>query len=387
MSYTTIMRFLHTADWHLGRIFHGERLTEDQHYVLRQLIDITRDSKVDAVLISGDIFDRAVPPPEAVAVLDDVLSQLVLSLKVPVLIIAGNHDSADRLAFGARLLSQQNLFVVGSLSGAMQCITLPDRFGPVHFYAVPYAEPQQAREFLDSEDVEDHHTAMRGMLDRLRPANSARSVLLAHAYVAGGEASESERPISVGTAGLVAANCFDGFSYVALGHLHQPQQVGDPRIRYAGSLLKYSFTEAHHRKTVQIIEMDERGHCTAESVPLHPRRDVRRIEGHFAQLVQAGPIGDPQDYVSVVLLDQGPILDAMNRLRAVYPYAMKIERPYLEVDGAPAAARPDFRKISDRDLFAAFFQEVTGEELSDDAEAALTRVLRHVARQEREATA
>ena len=297
------MRFLHTSDWHLGRLFHRVHLTEDQAFVLDQFVDLARRERPDAVLISGDIYDRAVPPPEAVRLLDDTLSRLTLDLGIPTVVIAGNHDGPDRLAFGSRLLAGGGLHLFGLPGPAPEPIRLEDAHGPVFIHAVPYAEPPVVREAFGVETVHDHHAAMVACLDAVRSVHpeGARSVVLAHAFVAGGAGSESERPLSVGGAGTVEASAFAGFDYVALGHLHRPQSLARDRLVYAGSLLKYSFDEATHRKSVSLVEMDAAGACTVERIALTPRREVRRISGLHAELLAAAAEDPAREYNSVML--------------------------------------------------------------------------------------
>jgi exonuclease SbcD len=382
------MRFIHTADWHLGRLFHGIHLTDDQHHTLQDFCRLAKEAKVDAVLIAGDIYDRAIPPPEAVEVLDDVLSRLVLDLNVPVILISGNHDSPDRLGFASRLLAGRQLHIFGPLAAADSPVVVEDAAGPVTIYALPYAEPAAVRQHLDSPLIRDHQTALQALVERLRQRGQAsqRTILMAHAFVVGGVESESERPLSVGGADAVDAACFAGFSYVALGHLHRPQTVGDGAIHYAGSLLKYSFSEASHRKSVNLVEMDAQGRCSVERIALRARRDVRCIEGYLADLLRGPPSGESrEDYLMVTLLDRGALLDAMGKLRQVYPNLLHLERPALTGSTPLPAARADHRRMNDADLFAAFFSQVTGSELTAEERAAYVGVVEGLYRRQREA--
>jgi exonuclease SbcD len=430
------MRLLHTADWHLGRIFHGVHLTGDQAHALDQLLLMVQEVRPDAVLISGDIYDRAVPPPDAVSLLDDVLSRLVLRLKVPVIISAGNHDSPHRLGFGNQLLRRQGLHVVGVMPPRPEelRVSLEDRHGPLQVYALPYAEPPMVRAHLgdrageadtaadadadpdetsgaaaqlqldlleprrpgerdDGEEdhgaIRTHDEATRARVARLRAIHPAgqRAVLMAHAFVEGGRTSDSERPISFSSQGLVSAARFEGFDYVALGHLHRPQQVTDS-IHYAGSLLKYSFAEADDLKSASLVELDARGRSSVEVLPLTPRRDLRRIEGTLAELLARPAAGQSaQDYLLVSLLDRGPILDAMGRLHEVYPNVLHIERPALGPEAErllePSVARG---QLDETELFASFFGQVTGEELSEEQQRAFSAIVNELRRTEREAS-
>ena len=383
------MRFIHTADWHLGRLFHGVHLTDDQHHALMQLVEVVRAERPDALLVSGDIYDRAIPPPEAVELLDEVLCRLVIDLQIPVVLIAGNHDSAQRLNFGSRLLSNRRLYVTGTLPRTCESVIFGDAHGPVHVYALPYAEPMTVRECLGGEGIIDHDSAMRALAARIakhRPAGE-RAILMAHAFVAGGAECESERPLSVGGAGTVDAGALSGFNYVALGHLHASQRIGGDGIRYSGSLLKYSFDEASQAKGIYLVEMDGVGACEVRQIKLTPRRDVRRVEGTMAELLKGPTDGKSKDdYLEVTLLDDGPVLDAIGRLREVYPNVMMIRRPE-KMNGAAAGDRPDIRGKTALQLFGAFFKHVTQNDLLPEQERAFAAVVEETQRQAREAIA
>ncbi|WP_186426722.1 exonuclease SbcCD subunit D [Cupriavidus metallidurans] len=379
------MRFLHTADWHLGRLFHARSLIEDQSHVLDQFVALVRDLRPDAVLIAGDVYDRAVPPPEAVALLDDVLARIVVDAGVPVVMIAGNHDSAQRLGFGARLLAARGLHVAGRTGPETSCVTLHDAHGEVRIYALPYAEPAAVRDALGA-DLPTHEAALNAQLDAIRATHPAgvRSVAVAHAFVVGGAVSESERPLSVGGSGAVAADVFHGFDFVALGHLHRPQCIGD-RIHYSGSLLKYSLSEAEHLKTVSLIELDAEGGVRIEAIPLRPLRDLRVLTGTLAGLLEAGAT-DPSrdDYVHAVLTDAGALLDPMARLRQVYPNALAIERAVLARSGQAGEAGRKLRELDTVSLFANFFREVADTDLDGDQRRALDDLLAVMQASERE---
>lgn len=381
------MRFIHTADWHLGRLFHGVHLTEDQAHVLDQLVDLIRATKPHALVVSGDVYDRAVPPADAVELLDDTLCRIVLDLRTPVLLIAGNHDSAPRLEFGSSVLAEQGLHMAGCMSREWSPVIVQDDTGPVHFYTVPFAEPALVRETLSCESIRDHDEAWHAVIEQISRyrAPSDRSVIIAHAFVTGAKESESERPLSVGGADRVDAAHFAGFQYAALGHLHRPQSAGADHIRYAGSLLKYSFSEVDHVKGVTVVEMDARGRCSVESVSLTPRRDVRRITGYFRDILEGPQSGESrEDYLMVTLQDKGPIMDVMGRLREVYPNTLHIERIGLTGGQGPARIETDHRKLDDSDLFNAFFSQVTGDEPSQEEIAAYHSVVDAMRQQERE---
>jgi exonuclease SbcD len=381
------MRFLHTSDWHLGRALCGERLLDDQRHVLAQLLAIAKDFRPAAVLVAGDLYDRAVPSPEAVRLLDDVISELVLGLGVSVFLMAGNHDSAARLSFGSRVMARNRLHMAGSLREGPHVVRLADEHGGVAFCTVPYAEPALAAEELACPSICDHDTAMRAAIERIHEAaGGARSVLMAHASVPGAEESESERSLTVGRAGTVGADAFEGFGYVALGHLHRAQTVGEDRIRYSGSILKYGFSEESQTKSVELVEMDRRGRCRAERVALTPLREVRTLRGTFDELVRNPGRTGREDLLSVTLLDATPILDAKLRLGEVYPNVLQVEQPNF-LRPAAAAVGPNYAAMGDSELFAAFFRQVTGRELDVDEAAELDSVLECLRASRREVTA
>jgi exonuclease SbcD len=395
------MRLIHTADWHLGRLFHNVHLTRDQEHVLEQLCALAADVKPAAVIVAGDLYDRAVPPTEAVDLLGDVLTELVDRLGVPVIAIAGNHDSAARVGFASALLRKRGLHMVGSLAQAVPAIVLRDEHGPVRVSALPFADPAEARHAYSDEAIHDQRAVSAAGVARALAAAEGheRHVLVAHAFVAGGLESESERPLSVGGAQMVPAGVFSGFDYVALGHLHRPQACGAETVRYAGSLLKYSFAEHAHEKSVCVVDIGpsgsapgEDGHAgraavTVETVALSPRRDVRRLEGTLAELLERGS-ADPRrdDYVLASLTDAGALFDPIGRLRAAYPNVLAIERPAYERSGAEGQDRPRPGSVSDLDLFESFFGFVTDHELGDARRATLATIIDGLERRRREAS-
>jgi len=382
------MRLLHTADWHLGRIFHGVQLIDDQAYVLEQFIALVRDVRADAVLIAGDVYDRAVPPVEAVKLLDETLTRLLLDCRVPVIMIAGNHDSAERLSFGASLLARQGLHVISRIEKSQAPVILHDPHGPVYFCPLPYAEPPLVREIMSVAEPLNHDGAVRLLTGRLlaKLPPGARAVALAHAFIAGGEASDSERPLSVGGSDAVNGAWFEKFHYTALGHLHSPQSAGGDRIRYAGSLLKYSFAEAAGHKSVSLVEMDAAGAVQVEEIALPPRHELRCLTGYLSDLVAgAGADSNRNDYLLVTLNDTGALFDAVGQLRLVYPNVLHIERPCLTTGAELHGPGGDHRRIGEADLFASFFAQVTGEPMDEDLKQTFAAVMAELYRQEREA--
>lgn len=371
------MRFIHTADWHLGRIFYERYLTEDQAYVLAQFLELVRDVRPDAVVIAGDLYDRAVPPAQAVALLDDVLTELA-AMRVPVVAISGNHDSTERVEFGARLMATGGVHLYGMARPDTAPLVLHDAAGPVYICPFAFADPATVRIEFGAESVRDYATLFAAQHARLRaqvPAGS-RSVAVAHAFVAGGEESASERPLSVGGSSQVPWTTFAEYDYTMLGHLHRPQQVGQPHIRYSGSLLKYSFDEAEHRKGIDIVELAADGSATRESVALRPKYDMRILTGSFAELIGEGT-PSCEDYLLVRLTDEGPVLDAMGRLRDKFPQILGIEPIGL---AAPTASREraDLRRVGQEELFNTFAERLGGRPLNEAETAVMAEVWREL---------
>ena len=380
------MRFIHTADWHIGRLFHNLSLLDDQAHVLDQLMDILADTRAEALIVAGDIYDRAVPPADAVRLLDEVIARITRDCRVPVIMIAGNHDSPERLGFGSGLLAEQGFHVRGPLGPDCMPVRLGDTWGEVNFYPIPYAEPAVVRFRLGEGDVHNHDAAMAALVGRIQGKSfTGRNVAIAHSFLTGGETSDSERPLTVGGTGNVSIDRFRGFDYVALGHLHRPQEVSSG-VRYSGSLLKYSFSEVGHEKSVTLVEMDAAGCCTTELLPLTPRRDMRIVEGAFETLLQGPGVGESrEDYLLVRLSDKKAILDPMGRLRQVYPNVLHLERPGLLESGQLEEMGQQRLRQSERQLFGSFFQQMTGDEPSTEQERVFDEVVDSLHRKEREA--
>ncbi|WP_447529501.1 exonuclease SbcCD subunit D [Vreelandella sp. TE19] len=373
------MRLLHTADWHLGRLFHNVSLLEDQRFVLNQLVEIVDRDAVDAVLVAGDVFDRSVPPAAAVTLLDDILFELCEKRGLPVVMISGNHDSAERLRFGARHLKKAGLHILSDLGECDAPVTLTAGGVEVDVFGIPYADPAHVRSQFKV-DVRDFDGAHRFLLERIEAARrgGTPTFLMSHCFVDGASASDSERPLNLGGAESVAWEPMQGFDYVALGHLHGPQYRGGEHIRYSGSLLKYSFSEARQRKGVTLVDIDEQGQVNFEHRPLTPRREVRVLEGELEALLAAAQAEDAArraDYVLVRLSDRHAILDPMSKLRALYPNVLHLEKPgMLEAHGAQQLDREklDFSAL---DMFSDFFEQTSGEAMSDDQQALMRELI------------
>ena len=371
------MRFIHTADWHLGKLFGQRHMTEDQAYVLEELLALCKDVHPDALIIAGDVYDRAVPPPEAVNLFNEILTRIA-EQGIRVLYIAGNHDSAVRLDFGAQLLRASGIYPAGIVRAAEPPVVLSDEYGDVYFSLIPYGDPPHVREAfaLDENLSFDRALAVQIAAARAQIPLSARSVAVAHAFVIGGQTSESEHALSVGGSDQVSAENFAAYSYTALGHLHAPQRAGAEHIRYSGSLLKYSFDEARQKKGVELIELDAVGAASHTFYPLTPRHDVRIVSGMMDELMHKDfDLLPHDDYICVELLDMDAVLAAHEKLRKIYPNLFTITRPNINVNRLSSTERSYERGKSDLHLFSEFYADVTASEMTEAERRELIRVI------------
>jgi exonuclease SbcD len=364
------LRILHTADWHLGRtLLQVSLLDEQRHAIEKSFLPLVRDARPDLVVIAGDIYDRAVPSPDAVRLLDDALTELTLAIGVPVLAISGNHDSEGRIRYASRILSRSGLNVCGGLAGDLAPVLFEAQ--RIAVVPLPYFEPAEAAAWLGVEGPLSAEQAMRLALARAAAGTPPgwRRVLVGHAFVQGGSVSESERPLAgagveVGGAGMVPAGVFDGWDLVLLGHLHRPQQVGGAAVHYAGSLLKYSFSEADHVKGVTLHTLGAAA-ATAERIALAPRRDLRIVRVGKGERLEDVAAGDASrdDYVRIEYHGQ-PI--PMERLREFYPNVLEPWRvaEASEAGGGAAATLREVREKGIEDLFGDFLEFVGGEGLT-----------------------
>jgi exonuclease SbcD len=366
---------IHTADLHLGRMLYGERLLTDQAAILAQLKATLESESADVLLIAGDVFDRAVPPAEAVDLLDEFLTTVVRDLGVAVVMIPGNHDSADRLGFGARLLGER-LQIVADMAHVDAPLVIQDDHGPVSIYGLPYLEPARVRELVGDPDIRTQDQAHRAMLARLgETAPGERRVLVAHAFVSGGLESDSERPLSIGGLDTVEASTLSGFDYVALGHLHRPQSVGSDAIQYAGSPLRYSISECGYAKSFTRIELGAPGELSVTRLPVQAPRELVLIEDTLDALLQTPELARREDLVVARLTDKGPVHNAMQRLRDHWPNAVHVERIHpVHVNATPLSG-VDHRKMTVDALFHTFFEAIEGEPMSPDETAILNEII------------
>ena len=366
------MKFLHTADWHLGKILKGASLIDDQSFILDEILRIAVDEKVDAIVIAGDVYDRAVPPIEAVNLFNEILTKILLEKNLPVLCISGNHDSSARLNFGTKLLERSNLYLRANLTEDLAPIELEDSHGKIYFSLFPYMDSAIIRNAFDlpeSNFTEEFQFVIQQA--RKNIPSKARSIAVAHEFVAGNadevQRSESERTF-VGGAENIPPKIFEGFNYVALGHLHAPQKMGKEWIRYSGSPLKYSFDESEQRKGVEIVEIDGEGKIDLKFVDLKPIRDVRKIEGSFREILEdREKFPKSEDYIHVQLTDRSPILNVREQLQSVFPNLLGIDRKNAMTNfERQHRTQSEIEKMSVTDLFNEFYKWSTGESLNEE---------------------
>ncbi|MFM1996458.1 MAG: hypothetical protein RLZZ111_845 [Planctomycetota bacterium] len=361
------MRFLHTADWHLGRVLAGFDLLDAQRHALDALVGIAADEKPEAIVIAGDIYDRSVPSEDAVRAFDDILMRLAAI--APVLAIAGNHDSGGRIDFARRLLRRAGVHIAGTARDGIERVDLVDDHGPIAFHLMPYATPEEVRSDLARDDIRSHDDATRARIATADLSGTSRHVLVGHLFAQGGrETKDSERDISVGGISTVDPAVFAPFAYTALGHLHRPHSVGSDRVRYSGSPARYSFAEEDHDKTVSLVEIDAAGGVTMREIPLPQKYGMRTLRGSF-EAICGGVAADARrdlDLVRILITDPIMVPAAHDQLRKAYPHLLAFA---VEPPTTPAAARtaaPEFKQQGEHEFVAKFLADRYPDALSDD---------------------
>jgi len=319
------MKLIHLSDFHLGKRVNEFSMLEQQKYILERISDIIDDENPDFVIIAGDIYDKSVPPVEAIQLFNDFLYNLA-EKNIKVFIISGNHDSPERISFGSEFMKLGGVHVAPVYNGEIVPITLNDKYGAIKIYLLPFIKPAHVRRFFDAEEISTYTDAMKIAVKSMNVDRTYRNILITHQFVTGAYRSESEE-ISVGGTDNVDATVFEIFDYVALGHIHRPQNIGNEKIRYCGTPLKYSFSESNHEKSVTIAELHEKGNLTVRTTPLVPKLDMREIKGTYNELTAKSFYKDmnTQDYLHITLTDEDDIHDALSKLRVIYPNIMKLD--------------------------------------------------------------
>ncbi|WP_418984374.1 exonuclease SbcCD subunit D [Agathobaculum sp.] len=362
------MKLIHLSDLHLGKRVNEFSMLEDQQYILEEILRIIDSEKPDGVLIAGDVYDKTVPSAEAVTLLDEFLVQLS-KRDTQTFLISGNHDSAERLAFGGRLMEQSGIHIARVYNGVLAPLTLRDEYGLVDLYLLPFLRPVQVRRFFPESEIATYTEAMAAVLGAADIDKTHRNVLVTHQFVTGAQTCDSEE-LSVGGTDNVDVSVFDDFDYVALGHIHGPQKIGRETVRYCGTPLKYSFSEVGHKKSVTVVELAEKGSVVIRTVPLVPKRDMSELRGAYNELMlRENYEGKPfrNDYLRITLTDEEDIPNAVNNLRTVYPYIMRLDydnrrtRTESHVDGAEQVERK--RPLT---LLEEFYESQNGQPMSEE---------------------
>lgn len=361
------MKIIHLADLHLGKRVNEFSMCEDQKYIINQILEIIDEKKPDCIIIAGDVYDKSVPPVEAVELLDYFLIQLS-NRKLPVFIISGNHDSPERLAFGSSLMESSQVFVSPAYDGTVKKITLNDDFGAVNFYLLPFIKPTTVRQFFPEEKIEDYNDAVKAALKNLSLNKKERNVLVAHQFVTGAQTCDSEEK-SVGGMDNVCAELFFDFDYTALGHIHGPQKIIRENIRYSGTPLKYSFSECKHKKSVLFIELKEKENFSYECIPLKPLHDMREIKGTYDQIMLKKNYENTntEDYVHITLTDEEDIPEVFSKLRTVYKNLMKIDYDNLRTQSYKNISENIVETASPLALFENFYELQNNSKLDEES--------------------
>ena len=361
------MKFVHLSDLHLGKLVNEYSMLEDQEYILKKIINIIDDEKPEGVLIAGDVYDKSIPSAEAVQKFDDFLTSLA-KRNLQVFVISGNHDSPERMSFGSRLMDQSGIHISQVYNGKVVPFTLSDEHGNVNMYMLPFIKPAHVRRFSE-EEIDTYTDAMRVAIAEMNVDQGERNILITHQFVTGASRSESE-DISVGGSDNVDVSVFDAFDYVALGHIHSPQNCSSERVRYCGTPLKYSFSEAKDKKSVTVVELKKKGDLSVRTVPLEPMRDMVEIKGKYDDIMLKDFYANTtyqEDYVHITLTDEEDIVDAIGKLRTVYHNLMKLDydnkrtRSVSKVDGVV-----DVETKTPIELFSDFYELQNNQPMSDE---------------------
>ena len=364
------MKLIHLSDLHLGKRVNEFSMLEDQQYILTEILQIIDREKPDGVMIAGDVYDKSLPSAEAVALLDDFLVRLA-KRDLQVFLISGNHDSPERMAFGGRLMAQSGVHLAPVYDGKVSPITLTDEYGPVNLYLLPFLKPAHVRRCFPEREILTYTDALAAAIEAMGVDPAQRNVLVTHQFVTGAARCDSEE-ISVGGTENVDVSVFGPFDYVALGHIHGPQQVGRETVRYCGTPLKYSFSEAKHQKSVTVVELGEKGAVSVRTVPLTPMRDLAELRGTYEELTFRGfydGTSYPRDYVHITLTDEEDIPDAVSKLRIIYPNLMKLDYDNKRTRAGIILEGAEDQQRSPLELLEEFYEKQNGQPMGEEQRA------------------
>lgn len=370
------MKIMHLSDLHIGKKVNEYSMLQDQIYILKEILRIIDNEKVETVIIAGDVYDRSLPPNEALELFDEFLYQLS-SRNVNVFVISGNHDSPERISYGGRMMTENKIFLSPVYDGNVKPITLNDDYGEVNFYLLPFVRPADIRRYFPDENIENYTDAVKVAIDNMNVDFNERNILVTHQFVTGAELSESE-DIIVGGTDNVSGEVFDGFDYVALGHIHREQTVGKDNIRYCGTPLKYSFSEAKNIKSVTILDFNDKGNIEYSKIPLTPFRDMREIRGTYYELTLKSNYEskNTEDYLHITLTEEEDIPDAIGKLRSIYPNIMKLDYDNLRTRGSGTVdAIENIESKSPFELFADLFKQQNNQDMSEEQEEIMRNLI------------
>lgn len=380
------MKILHLADLHLGKILQEQSLIEDQEYMLKEIINIIKVEKVQVLLISGDVYDRSVPPTEAVNLLDDFLKTLIKELKIKVFIISGNHDSKDRLGFGNKIFEDEGLYIESKYNGRLKKVRLEDEYGPLNIYMLPFIKPVEVKKFFEDDLENNYDLAINKIIEKEEIDKSERNIIMVHQFVTAGnvkpERTESE-VLSLGGIENVDVSNFKSFDYVAIGHVHRPQKIGRDTARYAGTILKYSFSEINHNKSIPIIDIKEKGNITINLLPLKPLRDMREIKGPIEELIKEENYkkGNLEDYIKAIITNEEPVYDAIGKIKKIYPNTLKLEiqnSKTINKNEEQNINLEELKKKSELELFSDFYKLQNNLELNEEQKEIVKNIISEV---------
>ncbi len=380
------MKILHLADLHFGKILQEQSLIEDQEYILKEIINIIKEKEIKALLISGDIYDRSVPPTEAVNLLDNFLKILIKDLKIKVFIISGNHDSKDRLGFGNKIFEDEGLYIESKYNGRLKKVRLEDEYGPLNIYMLPFIKPVEVKKFFEDDLENNYDLAINKIIEKEEIDKSERNIIMVHQFVTAGnvkpERTESE-VLSLGGIENVDVSNFKSFDYVAIGHVHRPQKIGRDTARYAGTILKYSFSEINHNKSIPIIDIKEKGNITINLLPLKPLRDMREIKGPIEELIKEENYkeGNLEDYIKAIITNEEPVYDAIGKIKKIYPNTLKLEIQNSKTINSNTEQNinlEEVKKKSELELFSDFYKLQNNLELNEEQKEIVKNIISEV---------
>lgn len=371
------MKIFHISDLHLGKRLNEFSLLEDQRHILREILLLAESRRPDLLILAGDLYDKSIPAVEAVSMLDDFLSAFV-RLGIPVCAISGNHDSPDRIDFGSRIFARSGVYLSCVYQGRLVQADFQDAYGPVHVFLLPFVRPADVRPFFPDRKIDGYPAAMEAALSSPLPDPAERNLLVTHQFVLGASRCDSEE-VNIGGTDGVPADLFRAYDYVALGHLHAPQAVGRAELRYSGSPLKYSFSEASQTKSVTEVVLEEKGSVRISELPLRPLRDLKRIRGRFEELSQKRFYDGTEFrecYLDITLTDEQDVPDALQKLRLIYPYIMHLgyDNRRTRQTGRPELPESE-EELPAEELIREFYRQQNGQELTSEQAALLAEIL------------